>query len=204
MKVSMRAAGVALATALCLDAPSALGSRLGIGGESGNPNDCTDCHFGATGAVVQILASTFVPFGQTRSFRFLVSGGPDPPPQRICGFNVSTNGGMLVPSGADVRYADAPFSAELTHSTPHNYDYGLPVPVCEFDFEWTAPQVAGTYTIWGAGNSADNNFFADGDSIAKTMHSVVVPEPTGSEAGWFALVVLCGLRADRSRRRMRM
>lgn len=190
-----RAAGVALGAAICLSTPAAIGSRLGIGGESGNPFDCSDCHFGASGARVEILdaiggsiTSSFVYPNQTRPFRFLVIGGPG----IICGFNISADGGTLIPSGTDVRYADFPFSAELTHSMPNNFDAGF--PVCEFDFEWTAPPTTGAFTIYGAGNSANDDHTAAGDAIADTRHSVVVPEPGGVLAAWLSLATVGWLR----------
>jgi len=179
-----------------LASPLARGSRLGIGGESGEfqdcpacpPHYCADCHFadgGAAASTVEIIddvtesntVSSIAP-GETRWFRVRVSGGPAPPPQRICGFDVSTDGGTLVPSkDLDTRYADTPYTAEVTHLKPHDYD--AVSQICEFLFQWTAPNVApgASYTLWGAGNSADNNGFADGDVPALTTHAITIASP---------------------------
>jgi hypothetical protein len=203
----MRAAIVwAAGSSLVLLPSGALASAAGIGGYSGNPGvnggaTCSDCHFGASGAVVEIIdgasgsaAESHVRLGTTRNFILRITGGP----AQVCGFDVSADGGALSPTGSDTQFAPFP-PDEITHAAP--LAFGSPFPVCEFSFSWQAPGFVTSVTLYGAGNSANGDKDETGDAASNTSHSISVPEASGAPLGASAALALAALAGRRGRRR---
>jgi hypothetical protein len=65
---------------------------------------------------------------------------------------------------------------EITHTMPRRSTDGVTV----FEFTWRAPDTPGTYTLFGAGNSVNNNGDQFGDDSARTTIDITVSSPPTS------------------------
>lgn len=155
---------------LALIAPAAWANSGGITGRSGKQSPtCTQCHGGGVAPDVAFIGPGEVLVGETAMFRFEVHSPV--PNQRAAGFNVAASDGTLaVVDGEGERRAR---DGELTHTGPKTTDGAGITP---WTFQWTAPDVPGTYTLFGAGNSVNLNGQSSGDRSAKTTFDVIVVE----------------------------
>jgi hypothetical protein len=105
--------------------------------------------------------------GATVPMTFTVSGG-----QNVgAGVDISASGGALGTADTTLRLS----RGELTQRRALRYEDGAAV----FHFLFTAPNRAGTVTLYGAGNSVDGNGGTSGDAwaLGQVQVQVTVPEP---------------------------
>jgi hypothetical protein len=148
--------------ALTLLTGAALAEPDGIAGRSGkSSSSCTSCHSGGTAPSVSFFGPAQVQPGTTVDYQFIVRGGG-----KVAGVDVATSGGTLAAKGSQTRIR----SSEITQASPAPFRSGE----VAFDFHWTAPAAAGSYTLYGAGLSADGDGGRRGDGTALTKLQVVV------------------------------
>ncbi|WIG93294.1 MXAN_6652 family MXYO-CTERM-anchored protein [Myxococcus sp. SDU36] len=170
---SLGAAGVVSA---CLVSGSAFASAGGMSGHSGKQGSsltCASCHTGGGGSpTVTIQGPTTLAPGATGNYTFIVRGGP----ASGAGFNVavSDNGGTLNPGQGSTK-----LSGELTHNGVRDFSNGE----ARFDFTLVAPSTPGSVTLYGAGNSVNDNGTEQGDASAVTTLNVTVAAGGGDDGG---------------------
>jgi len=136
----------------------------GISGYSGNPatnagNTCSTCHSGGAIPTVNLTGPTLVQPGTISSFTFTISGGQ----KNSGGLDISTDGGSLINTLASTRLQ----SGEITHNQRATVAGDGTV---SWSFDWQAPTLLGSYSIYGAGLSANGNSNATLDGVAtKTL-----------------------------------
>lgn len=163
-----------------------LGSRVaqaystGISGHSGNPGTnggmtCNACHGGGQVPVVTLNGPATVTPGSTHTYVLAVQS-TNPSAQAHAGLDVSATAGTLATSGADTQVMDG----EITHTQPKaNNASGI----ASFQFQWTAPTLPGSVTLYGAGNSVELNGYPGGDNPALASLVVTVESPTAVTVG---------------------
>jgi hypothetical protein len=133
----------------------------GIAGYSGRDSASTcissGCHSGGQIPQVTLEGPESVTAGTQTTLFLRVSGGQ----QNLVGYGVS----LPVNGGFD----------EQTHSSP--LSAGTAVQVIEIT--WNVPSVAGTYTIYAAGLSANGNSGPDGDNAAFATLAIEVTPTAG-------------------------
>lgn len=182
MKRTFVAASVLLIFTICLVVSdgTALASSFGVVGWSGaNGGDCSTCHTGGAGSTTPIVVvdgnATVAPSG-TVSYLLSITS-TTPMTQTIAGWNIavvdSSNQITGTLSGFDVTTARLE-TGELTHLMPQMNDANGVVQVA---FDWNAPDTLGTYTIYVAANSANNDGSnGEGDATGLTTFEVTVAE----------------------------
>jgi hypothetical protein len=128
---------------------------------------CNVCHSGGVAPGVSFTGPSELGVGATGMYHFEVQSMAAK--QRAAGFNVAASDGTLgVLPGQDEQL----IGSELTHMMPQaNVNM-----VAGWDFTWTAPSAAGTYTLFGAGNSVNLNGLPTGDRASATTFMVMVDE----------------------------
>ncbi|AKQ63323.1 putative lipoprotein [Myxococcus hansupus] len=107
--------------------------------------------------------------GATGNYSLIIRGGP----AAGAGYNVAVSeAAATLTAGSGSRK----LSGELTHSTIRRFSNGE----ARFDFTMVAPATAGRVTLFGAGNSVNDNGTEQGDSSATTTLEVNV---TGGGSG---------------------
>lgn len=163
---------VALATIL-YRAPSAAssGGIIGFSGKQSPGVICNQCHAGGRAPAVEFEGPAQLPPNATGTFVFRVRSAA-PQAQTAAGFNVAADGGVLAIAPAEQGQL---LFEELTHRSAKTNLEG----VAEWQFTWRAPGQTGTYTLFGAGNSVNNDSSSLGDQAAATTFAVLVaPLPT--------------------------
>ncbi len=152
---------VLFAVALSVQTQGVSASSVGLSGWSGidTGNDCSSCHTGGPGTTVpqmSVTGAAQVLPSATVSYMLAITS-TSPMSQTVAGWNLkiaddmSENAGSI--DGFDEATSRLEFG-ELTHVAPQMNDANGVVTVA---FDWTAPSELGTYTIYYAGNSANNN-----------------------------------------------
>lgn len=170
------------ALAIFLTAVSTSANSFGIAGFSGKRGFiCDTCHRGgsppgATPAVeFEAPGGTTVAAGAIATFRFRIASTAANR-QTHAGFNVAASDGVIgVTDPAGTLTQVVLGSVEITHSSPRAND---PQGVAVFEFSWRAPEAAGTYTLFGAGNSVNRDGTIFGDAAARTTLSITVIAPS--------------------------
>jgi len=152
----------------------------GIDGYSGNPatnggSICSSCHSGGVTPAVQLSGPTVVAPGTVHTYSLTISGG-----QEIAGgLDVSVTDGLLsaIDPGTYIR------NGEIAHDSPRNAVGGE----VTFTFDWIAPEMAGTTTMYGAGNSVNlangnNGDAPNQDQLTITVAAVTPGETSGTGA----------------------
>ncbi len=148
----------------------AISASNGMTGYSGNPASangdsfCSLCHNSGITPAVTLTGPGNVEPNSTNSFTFTISGGQ----QLSGGLNVSADSGTLLVQGADTSIKK--IGQELTHSQPASESAGSVL----WNFDWQAPTTPGTYTLYAAGVSADDDNLVDGDSAAIDSLTITV------------------------------
>ncbi len=141
----------------------------GITGYSGNPNSvngvtyCNLCHNSGTIPSVVFTGSSTVSPGSVIPYTFTISGGQ----QNLTGLNISASDGVLMVVNGDTSLSKQ--NQELTHTKP-----AVLSGKAAWNFNWQAPNVAGTYVLYGAGVSANNDQAVTGDNAATTSLTITV------------------------------
>jgi hypothetical protein len=159
----------------CLVSTAAHANSGGISGRSGKQGiSCMNgCHGdnspSPNAPTVQLIGPSRLDIGTTGDYALILRGGP----AREGGMNVavSDNGGTLMPGPAlELKL----LNGELTHKSPKTVpDNGS--GELRFDFKLTAPNTPGTVTLYGAGNSVDDDGYERGDhSAAQTLQIQVI------------------------------
>lgn len=156
-----------LVAACLLHADPTRGMMNGITGYSGKQGDtCNDsCHSDGVTPVVRFEGPTDVTANAIATFRFIVES--QSVRQIDAGFNVAASDGVLQPLPGQDEHFD---TDELTQDSPKANVAGL----ASWDFTWQAPSQPGTYTLYGAGLSANGNEARGGDDSAKTTLTITV------------------------------
>ncbi len=139
---------------LVLAPTAALAHGGGVAGYSGAQGfTCVQCHAATTGTAptVTFEGPRTVVAGSTSAYRFKIQGGPGV----RAGLNVSANNAAVV--FGEVAGSTQVKSLEITQLAPTPFVAG----VAAFDFTVKAPPTAGTYKLFGAGNSCNG---ADGNA----------------------------------------
>ena len=164
--------------ALAVLAPGPAGAHsTGEVGHSGKQGPiCNECHSGGTAPTVAFDGPTAVAVGETATYRLTVQSARAS--QRAAGFNVAVSAGALA---AVANQGEQLLTGELTHTAPQNNVDGA----ASWQFTWTAPDVAGEATLFGAGNSVNRNGQSTGDRASATTLTVMVvaaatPSPTAT------------------------
>lgn len=162
-----------LSALLLFHLQSADAQSNGIAGFSGkNVATCNGCHFGGQAPTVTLSGPTTVIAGQTVVYELLVQGGQGSDPNAAAGLNVATDSGTLANLTADTQV----LADEIAHTQPKGVDASGEV---RFEFTWTAPITPSTTaTLWGAGNSVNNNGQNSGDAAGTdTLEISVIEQP---------------------------
>ncbi|MFV1998173.1 MAG: choice-of-anchor V domain-containing protein [Acidiferrobacterales bacterium] len=150
-------------------------SSGGISGYSGNPatnagNTCSACHSGGTAPTVNLTGPATVQPGTINTFTFTISGGQ----QNSGGLDISADGGTLINTLASTRLQNG----EIIHNQRATVAGDGTV---SWNFDWQAPAISGSYTIYSAGLSTngDNNTTLDAVSTNAYVVSVssAAPQP---------------------------
>jgi uncharacterized protein (TIGR03382 family) len=145
------------------------GGVVGFSGKS--PGQlCTGCHAVSTGTAptVTLDGPATLNAGQTGTFSLTITGGPGV----RAGMNVAASGTAAV---LNAGAGSAKESGELRHASPLAFSSGR----ASFSFTVTAPSTAGTFTLFGAGNST-NGSGSGGDRsayVTKVVTVTVVNQP---------------------------
>lgn len=160
-----------VAIAMTLFSGHVLAKSDGIAGFSGKTpgKNCTDCH--SSGAAVPTVsfgganpgtaASTSVAAGSNTTYTLAIKGGP----AQNASLDVAASGGQLAAVSAGTQL----MNAEIVHTVGASFPVGGAV----FSFNWRAPSVAGTYTLYGAGLSS-NGSGSKGDGTGTASLQVTV------------------------------
>jgi hypothetical protein len=168
----------------------------GISGVSGmQGTTCTLCHSGGVEPVVALSGPTAVSAGQMATYQLTVTS-TNPISQTAAGLNAAIAIGEMLNDGADTQV----LNGEITHTgpKPNNVD-----GTATFTFHWTPPITAtGTFTMYAAGNSVNQNGDNSGDAPGTDTLLIQVQTPTdvslsgldgdpaGFNGGWPALIPL--------------
>ena len=144
-----------------LVSPAAFANNTGKTGAS--VSGCSGCHTGGSGTTTALLtpASTSVNTGTTIAVTLKVTNTA----MSYGGLDVSASGGTLS-AGSNTRLA----TSEITHSAKQAMTSGS----VTFNFNWTAPSTAGTYTLYAAGNAVNGNALSSGDKATTTSTTITV------------------------------
>jgi len=163
--------------AVALPRAAVFANSIGIVTYSGkNTVFCSSCHSGGTAPTVTLQGPPTLDVGSTGRFTLTVHSNRRNQ-QIAAGVGIAASAGTLIPlTGLRAQLG------ELTHSNPRQNNAN---DDAVFEFDWTAPLAAGTYTLFGAGNSVNMNFVETGDAAARTTLNVIVstsvsPTPTPS------------------------
>ncbi|WP_141592195.1 MXAN_6652 family MXYO-CTERM-anchored protein [Myxococcus sp. AB056] len=175
MRSYLASLGVAGVVSACLVSGSAFANSMGISGRSGKQGSsltCAECHTGGSAPTVTIEGPTTLAPGATGNYTLVVRGGP----AAGAGYNVavSDNGGTLNPGTGSYK-----LSGEVTHKNIQAFSGGE----ARFDFTLVAPSTPGTVTLYGAGNSVNENGTDQGDASAATTLNVNVATGGGDGGG---------------------
>lgn len=143
---------------------AARGISTGVSGLSGsNGVYCSACHNSGLVPGVTLVGPTVVDPGATYLYTLIISGG-----QQIAGgLDVAVTAGALTAVSPDTQI----MSGEITHTEPKPADKDGAV---SFTFQWTAPLTGTAVTMYGAGNSVDNNGSPSGDAANITTLAITV------------------------------
>lgn len=153
---------------LALSARDADANSTGIVTYSGKApaQTCGNCHSGGIAPLVRFEGPTQVDAGATATFTFFVTS--QAPAQKYAGFDVAASAGQL---GTIVNQGAQLLLGEVTHKAAAKANAAGEV---SWKFTWQAPGAGGTFTLFGAGNSVDNNKLSSGDASAVTTWAVNV------------------------------
>ncbi|ATB31367.1 MXAN_6652 family MXYO-CTERM-anchored protein [Melittangium boletus] len=171
--------GVLSVSLLSTSALARSGGITGVSGQAGTT--CTRCHAeGATKPTVEFSGPTTVTAGSVNQYAFIIRGGPG----IIGGTNLAAGDAsalldILNPVGDALKKS----GVELTQTAAKVFDTAGAVPELRFDFSLTAPTTEGSFTLYGAGNSANGDSGRNGDGVAAATLAVTVLAQTGSDAG---------------------
>ena len=150
---------------------TAMSIPSGISGYSGASGPtCTACH--PTGAAVPTVTlsadsnATVVSPGSNSSYTLTMTGGP----ASNAGLDVAASGGTIIdtnPSGTRI------LNGELTMSAPNPVSGGS----ISWTFDWQAPTVSGTYTLYAAALSGNGTGGTSNDGTGTTSLQVTVSAP---------------------------
>ena len=147
----------------------------GVVGYSGKQGAiCTDCHGGGDKPDVSVEGPAALAPGATGVYAFTVHATVSRQPG--AGFNVAASAGTL----ATNESGEQVIAGELTQKTPKQVNASRNAT---WSFKWTAPAAPGTYTLYAAGNSVNNNDGTGGDNARATTLAVSVgdaPVPTAT------------------------
>jgi predicted carbohydrate-binding protein with CBM5 and CBM33 domain len=146
----------------------------GIVGYSGKQGTiCTNCHSGGDEPDVKLTGPAALAPGTSGTYVFTIHATVSR--QAGAGFNVAASAGSLATAGTNQqRILD-----ELTHKRPETVTAAT--RDATWTFKWTAPAAPGTYTLYAAGNSVNDNDTQSGDNARATTLPVTVgdvPVPT--------------------------
>ncbi|WP_239576871.1 MXAN_6652 family MXYO-CTERM-anchored protein [Archangium primigenium] len=151
------------------------GGMVGYSGVSGAT--CANCHSGGANPTVQFIGPTTVTPGSVNTYAFVIRGGP----AAVGGLNLAVNGTADLLSVLDASLQKS--GRELTHKASKAFTSTATGPEVRFDFSVTAPATEGAFTLYGAGNSANNNRTTAGDGVAASTLAVQVRAETVPDAG---------------------
>ena len=135
-------------------------------------NNCSTCHSGGTVPTINLTGPATVQPGSISTYTLTLSGGQ----QHSGGLNVSADGGTLMNTLASTRLQ----MGEIIHNQRANVAGDGTV---SWNFDWQAPTILGSYTIYSAGLSTngDSNTLLDGvatNAYVVTVSSAAPQSPT--------------------------
>jgi hypothetical protein len=151
--------------------------RTGKSGKQGAY--CLSCHNSPDGTTAPLVSFVSpvgddeVYTGNTIAYTFRIERTSDEHIQ--CGFNVAAEAGTLSANSTKIDVENN----ELSHTEAWGFDSNS--DLCVFPFQWEAPDEAGTYTLYGAGNAVNGNAAKTGNVPAKTTFEInVIASGSGS------------------------
>jgi uncharacterized protein (TIGR03382 family) len=167
----------ALVTAVAaLAATNAHASRAGLSGRAESGCSMAGCHGGGTEPTVSIDGPTTLAPGATGDFTVTVTGPQAGARVPAAGFNIAAEDGTLAP-------ADAQLKAVVAELVQNNMPAAFNGDSVTVPFRWTAPDTAGDYDLFAAGNSVNGDFVPSGDGSATTSFTVAVEAGGGPVGG---------------------
>lgn len=193
-KVMLLVTALLLCAALLYQVHKTDASSTGRTGKSGNPatggDTCTGCHLDQTlsplgGGIPNVIlkGATTVLTGTEIKYQLLISGGAianAASPHPAGGTDISATDGVLglLAGATDLRIDNSDETAnrnELTHTQPKTPNENGEVV---FEFNWQAPTIPMTVTLYAVGNSVNGNGNSTGDGAKATTLVVQIVEPT--------------------------
>lgn len=134
-----------------LGALSAMDLTASSNGETGKSTvGCGTCHGGASVATTVVVEGPrTVIAGQTKDYAVVVGHANN----QFAGFNAAIKNGNANVGTLQAVTNCKVVAGEVTHANPAQFVGGA----ARFEFRWTAPTVAGTYTLSAAGNAVNND-----------------------------------------------
>jgi hypothetical protein len=155
-----------LLAALAMAPTAAQAFNAGVSGATTGAS-CGACHGTSAGVTVDIIGPASLALGATGLYTLRTFGTP----AGVVGgaLDVGTSAGTLGLVAPNTQL----LALEVTHTDARANNVG----VTTFDFNLTAPGVAGIVTLAGAGMKFDGNFSTSGDFWNLATLTVQVPEP---------------------------
>ncbi len=140
----------------------------GITGYSGKEGiNCNDCHSAGSAPVVTLSGPASLATNASATYTLLIQGGA----AIVGGVDIAVSGSSA--HLATVSGSTTVFQNELFHSSPINFSAGS----LTVTFRVTAPASAGSFTIFGSGNSCDGDTSNSGDQASSNTLTVTVTAP---------------------------
>jgi hypothetical protein len=135
-------------------------SITGYSGKSGSY--CNSCHSGGAIPTVTISGPATVAPGSVSNYTLTITGGP----LAAGACDIAASGGTCAAgTGDSVKNSEIVGGGTAPSGSPLSVS---------FPFTWTAPATAGSYILYGAGNSVNNNRSTSGDGAQATQFTVTV------------------------------
>ena len=174
---------IVIVLSLLASAPVAHATPMGItDAHGGFGYSCNGCHQGGLTPIVAISGDTVVQPSQTVMYMMAVTSTA-PLSQTHAGWSIAILdadldfAGTLAPIAGDS--SNQGVENQLTHTTPLTNVNGI----ATIPFKWTAPAASGTYTLYFAANSVNNNWQTvgenglSGDAAGIGTLTITVSEP---------------------------
>lgn len=147
-------------------------TSAGVSGYSGkDPEaDCTACHIGGpSDGEVKVAGPFSVDVESTATYTLTLHGAPG----SVGGIDIASSAGTLSASSADTRIN----ASELIHRENQSADKAGAI---QFEFQWSAPDTLGTYTLFISAVVGNADKTPNGDNALRTQVDVEVFDRSAS------------------------
>lgn len=141
-------------------------------------SSCTQCHAGGAEPTVTMSGPETLAPSETGTYVLTVLSA-DVAVQSLAGMAAAVGNAQGIEIGAFLNFESdlkvRPDQTAITHSGPKAMAAD---GIATFSFEYTAPSLAGTYTMYYVGNSANGNGNPAGDAAVEGTLNIVVSDAT--------------------------